>query len=257
MIFSPTALEDYRNCPHKYFYKAVLGLDEGLFAELLGAKPSVVNEKQCGRGMSALDQGNLAHRLLENLDFSALPDLQSAACERLAHLFIADPADEAVAEVINAVMAYAASPLARGFGAGRLFREHPFILKLKGKSDYFIRGAMDLVAITDARAAVYDYKYLRREQADLEGYRFQIRTYMLVLARAFPEKEIAGELLFLRGGDVEPVTCDFARFEEELLEIMDAVRERSGETEFPLRDGCDGNHCPFRKRCMPEIVEVE
>ena len=111
---------------------------------------------------------------------------------------------------------------------------------------------MDLVAITDGRAAVYDYKYLRREDADLEGYRFQIRTYMLALARAFPEKEISGELLFLRGGGVEPVSCDFARFEEELLEIMDAVRERSGETEFPLRDGCDGSHCPFRQRCMPE-----
>ena len=36
MVFSPTALEDYANCPRKYFYKAVMGLDEGLFAELLG-----------------------------------------------------------------------------------------------------------------------------------------------------------------------------------------------------------------------------
>ena len=207
--------------------------------------------------MSALDRGNLAHRLLEKLDFGASPDLQRAACERAAPLVVADPADRGVAEVINAVMAFAATPLAQGFSANRLFREHPFILKLKGKADYFIRGAMDLVAITDTRAAVYDYKYLRREDADLEGYLFQLRTYMLVLARAFPEKEISGALIFLRGGSVEPVTCDFARFEEELLEIMEAVRERSGEKEFSLKEKCDAGHCPFRQRCMPETVEVQ
>jgi len=37
-----------------------------------------------------------------------------------------------------------------------------------------------------------------------------------------------------------------------VLEIMEAVRERSGETGFPFRDGCDGSHCPFRQRCMAE-----
>jgi hypothetical protein len=252
MVFSPTALEDYRNCPRKYFYKAVLGLDEGLFAELLGRNSPAGRREEAGRGMSALDKGNMAHFLLEKFDFSAPPALQRSACERLAPLFAVDPADKGAAEVVESVMAFAASPLTRELGACRLFREYPFILKLRGKACYYIRGTMDLVVITETRASVYDYKYLRREDADLEGYRFQLRTYMLALARAFPGKEVSGEILFLRGGGAEPVTCDFVRFEEELLEIMEAVRERSGEAEFPLRDGCDGSHCPFRQRCMAE-----
>jgi len=111
---------------------------------------------------------------------------------------------------------------------------------------------MDLVAVTERRAVVYDYKYLRMEDADLDGYRFQIRTYMLVLARAFPGKAITGTLLFLRGGSMEQVTCDFPMFEKELLEIMEGVRLRCSETEFDLREGCDGNHCPFRRRCLDE-----
>ena len=252
LVFSPTALEDYRNCPRKYFYKAVLGLDEGLFAELLGS-PFSLRVMKDRKGLSAIDKGNLAHFFLERLDFTAPPDLQRAACEKLTPIFAANPGEEGVREVIDAVTAFSASTLARELGTRQLFREYPFILKIKGKADYFIRGAMDLLAVTEGRATVYDYKFLTREDADLEGYRFQLRTYMLVLARAFPKKEISGVLLFLRGGDIEPVTCNFSDFEKELLEIMEGIRERSGETEFPLIDGCDGSHCPFRQRCMLEI----
>ncbi len=249
MIFSPTALEDYRNCPRKYFYKAVLGLDEGLFAELLGKKHSAGKSKN---GLSAIDKGNLAHLLLERLDFTASAELQRAACDRLAPILSASPFDGSATGVIDDIMAFAVSPLAGELAGSRLYREHPFILKLKGNADYFVRGAMDLVAVTERRAVVYDYKYLRMEDADQDGYRFQIRTYMLVLARAFPGKEISGALLFLRGGSVEQVTCDFPMFEKELLEIMEGVRLRSCETEFDLREGCDGSHCPFRRRCLAQ-----
>ncbi len=249
MVFSPTTLEDSRSCPRKYFYKAVLGLDEGLFAELFGAGPAAAGKRARPAQMSPLAKGDLAHQLLERLDFSAPPDLQRASCERLVPILAADPEDRGVAEVMENVMAFAASPLARGFGPTRLYREHPFILKLGGGADYYVRGAMDLVAVAEDRADVYDYKYLRREDADLEGYRFQIRTYMLALSRAFPEKRINGALIFLRGGEIEPVTCDFAGFARELQEIMEAVRTKSGEADFALKDGCDGSHCSFSQRC--------
>ncbi len=249
MVFSPTTLEDYRSCPRKYFYKGVLGLDEGLFTELLGTRPAGKGKGR-GKGMSAIARGDLAHHLLERLDFAAPADAQRAFCERLAPVLVDDPLDPGVAEVIETVMTFVASPLARAFGAARLFREHPFILRLAGKGRYYLRGAMDLVVLGDRRATVYDYKYLRREDADLEGYRFQLRTYILALSRAFPEMAVAGCLLFLRGGGTEPVTCDTARFENELVEIMDAIREKENEVEFPLKTGCDAGHCPFRQRCM-------
>jgi hypothetical protein len=100
------------------------------------------------------------------------------------------------------------------------------------------------------RVTVYDYKYLKKEGGDLEGYRFQLRTYMLALARAWPGRQIGGKLLFLRGGDEEAVECDVPAFEVELVLIMDAIRKRSNEEDFGQREGCDGRHCPFRQRCL-------
>lgn len=247
MVFSPTALEDYRHCPRKYFYKAIMGLDEGLFADLLG--PPGRRGKTDRQGMTALDKGNLAHALLEQLDFAADVGGQRAACMQRAARIAADPAHPGVAEVIDSVLALAATPLGRGLAGKRLLREHPFTLVCRGAATYYIRGAMDLVAVEDERVTVYDYKYLNREGADLEGYRFQIRAYLLALSRAFPGRVLAGELLFLRGGGAERVTCDPRDFEEELLAIMDAIRARSCEEEFLLRPGCDGSHCPFRQRC--------
>jgi ATP-dependent exoDNAse (exonuclease V) beta subunit len=248
MTFSPTALEDYRHCPRKYFFKAVMGLDEGLFADLLGTNAG--RKVPAPRhDMTAIDKGNLAHRLLEDLDFAAPPDARRSQCRELAPLVAPGPDGRGTAEVIDRVLAFAASPTGRELAAKRLLREHPFILKFRGKADYYLRGAMDLVAVDGETATVYDYKYLAAEGADLDGYRFQLRTYMLALAKVWPEKRIEGRLVFLKGGGEEAVACDAAPFTGELLQIMDAIRERSAEEEFLLRAGCDGRHCPFRERC--------
>jgi len=245
MVFSPTALEDYAHCPRKYYYKAVLGLDEGLFAQLLAPHRRQQPEKR--HGMSALEQGNLAHAILERLDFAADPDGLQRQCRQLA-TFMA-PAEPAAAEVVEQVLSLATSPLGRKLSTARLLREHPFTLHLRGAADYYIRGAMDLVAVHDDRVTVYDYKYMTREGADLEGYRFQLSTYLVALERAFPGWRTEAQLLFLKGGGTERVECDLVTFEKQLLVIMDAIRERSGEGDFGLLAGCDGSHCPFRQRC--------
>lgn len=248
MVFSPTALEDYENCPRKYYYKAVMGLDEGLFAELL-VSPGAPG-KPAGTGMTPLEKGNFAHQLLERLNFSADPAAMRADSLLIAAAGTSDPSMEGVSEVIDTVVAFAASPRGRALAGRQLLRECPFTLKLSGGGDYYIRGAMDLVVVEADRVAVYDYKYLEKEHADLEGYRFQIRTYMLALERAWPQRRIEGKLLFLKGGEEEVVACDATAFQAHLLLIMDAIRERSIEQDFGLREGCDGRHCPFRQRCL-------
>ena len=248
MVFSPTALEDYANCPRKYYYKSVMGLDEGLFAELLGTAGG--RGKDVGRGMTPLEKGNFAHMLLEKIDFSADSASQRAAGLRIAAACAPDPEDKGIYEVIDHVVAFATSSPGRALADRKLLREWPFTLKLAGEGSYYIRGAMDLVVPEADRVTVYDYKYLHKKDADLEGYRFQLRTYMLALSRAWPGLRIGGRLLFLRGGDEETVECDAPAFEARLLRIMDAIRNRSVEEEFGLRDGCDGTHCPFRQRCL-------
>jgi ATP-dependent exoDNAse (exonuclease V) beta subunit len=199
--------------------------------------------------MSSLDKGSLAHGMLERLDFAAEAAEQHTVCRLFARQSAGDqPADD-IEEVITAVAAFAASPLGRELAGALLLREHPFTLRFTGKAVYYLKGAMDLVAVTAERVTVYDYKYLARKGADLEGYRFQLRTYMLALAKAWPEREIRGKLVFLRGNECEEVTCGFEAFHAELRGLMDAVRQRGAEAEFALRDGCDGSHCPFRQRC--------
>jgi ATP-dependent helicase/nuclease subunit A len=249
MVFSPTALEDYENCPRKYFYKADMGLDEGLFAELIG-RPA--ERRAAGTGMSSLEKGELAHLLLERVDLAAAPGELHAACLRIAATSAPDPGDAGVSEVIDNVAAFAASPLGRMLAKGRLLRELPFTLRIVGSAEYYIRGAMDLVAVEDDRVTVYDYKYVRKEDAELDGYRFQLRTYMLALGRAWPGRRVAGRLLFLRGGEEVAVDCDMPAFEAHLLRIMDAIRQRCREEDFGLKEGCDGSHCPFRQRCKIE-----
>ena len=109
---------------------------------------------------------------------------------------------------------------------------------------------MDLVAVEGARATVYDYKYLEKKDSDLQGYRFQLRTYMLALAHGWPEGEITGKLLFLKGGEEETVDCDPLQLESDLIRIMDEIRVRSAEEEFGLREACTGAGCAFRQRCL-------
>jgi CRISPR/Cas system-associated exonuclease Cas4 (RecB family) len=250
MVFSPTALEDYAHCPRKYFYKAVMGLDEGLFAELLGAAGA--RRKSAGRGMTPLEKGNFAHVLLERIDFSADAAALRAWSIRVAAAAASDPDDTGVAEVIDNVVAFATSPRGRELAGWQVMREWPFILKLAGEAGYYIRGAMDLVVAETELVTVYDYKYLKKDEEELEGYRFQLRTYMLALTRAWPGRRIEGKLLFLKGGDKEAVECNAPVFEAQILRIMDAIRRRSVEEDFGLREGCDGRHCPFRQRCLTQ-----
>jgi ATP-dependent helicase/nuclease subunit A len=246
MVFSPTALEDFRHCPRKYFYRSVMGLDEGLFSDLLG-NPAL--RGMPGHGMRALEKGNLAHAMLEGIDFGAPPTEQRTFCRHLARRLCPRGSEADLHEVSAAVMHFASSATGRSLSGKVLLREHPFVLKLRGEGNYHLQGAMDLVAIDEDRATVYDYKYVAPENADLEGYRFQVCTYMMALSKFWPERQTNGSLLFLKGGEQRVIECDLERFEAEVVALMDSARQRHTESDFSLRDDCTGHHCPFRHRC--------
>jgi CRISPR/Cas system-associated exonuclease Cas4 (RecB family) len=248
VVFSPTALEDFRSCPRKYYYKGVLGLDEGLFAQLLGVRGA--SPARGTSGLSSLDKGTLAHRILQSLEFGADPGSWRQTAARCVETFPLDVPAADRAEVEQRVTAFASSPLGRSLASQRLRRELPFLLRLDGAAEYHLTGAMDLVAEGEQSVTVIDYKYAAGAKGAPEGYRFQVGAYMLALSKAYPDREIGGKLVFLGDGEVLPVEVDLPRFEAELVAIMDRIRGLRDEEEFTPLTGCDGASCPFRERCF-------
>jgi ATP-dependent helicase/nuclease subunit A len=247
LVLSPTALEDFTECPRKYYYKTVLGLDEALFANLPAAGSR--SGKRMEPGLSSLEKGNLAHAMLEVLDFAGDRGKRLVSCRRSVEMFATDPHAPEIEDVIEDVLEFADSPVAAALPGKKLWREYPFMLRVKGSSSCYIKGTMDLVAEGDDTVTVYDYKYMKMKDADLDGYRFQIRTYMLALAAGHPEKRISGKLVFLKGGGVETVDCDFRSFEDDIMGIMERVRLMGREEDFIPKDNCHDTRCPFRSRC--------
>ncbi|HET6421853.1 MAG TPA: UvrD-helicase domain-containing protein [Geobacteraceae bacterium] len=249
VVISPTALEDFAACPRKYFYKEILGLDEGLIAGLLGRNYG--RHEKTRMTMGALEKGNLAHDMLENMNFTGNRTDMIASCRRTAGMLAVDPSSREVEEVIENVLALAETTLAGALECKKIRREYPFTLRVDGAATYYIKGAMDLVAEGDEEVTVYDYKYMKKKDADLEGYRFQVRTYMTALAAGHPGKRVRGKLLFLRDGGEETVDCDSAAFKNMIRKILDTIRSLNSEEDFVPVEGCMDTLCPFRHRCMP------
>jgi ATP-dependent exoDNAse (exonuclease V) beta subunit len=247
MVFSPTSLEDYATCPRKYYYKAVLGLDEGLFANLLADRLRRNNSKQT---LSPLEQGTLAHALLEQLDFTQSPNEQRKLCKQISWQLLQEGSAEPT-EVINAVLAFAGSAIGKTLAKMRLRREAPFIARFRGSADFHITGAIDLIAEDDHRLIVYDYKYVE-PGTNLDGYRFQLATYMLALSDSYPHRKVEGSLVFLRGGHQEPVIFNREFFRGQLLFLMEEIRLHQHELDFGTIEGCNGSSCPFYSRCISQ-----
>ncbi|HWI40638.1 MAG TPA: PD-(D/E)XK nuclease family protein, partial [Verrucomicrobiae bacterium] len=244
MDLSVTGLTQLEHCPRKFYYKEILGLDEGLFAELLqqGSARGAVQE------LSAVEKGTLAHALLEQLDFSLPePELLLRGEDILRRRGLAESRE--AEGVLREVAAFICSPLGGELAASRLLRESPFVLLLRGEGEYRVKGAIDLVAERPGEVAVYDYKYVRGEMP--EAYRLQVMIYMLAVSRAFPGRRVQGWLVPLRGGEPQRVVPgDLAVLEGRLTVMLDRARGLRGEGEFPLREACDGQ-CPFSRRCFP------
>jgi hypothetical protein len=72
---------------------------------------------------------------------------------------------------------------------------------------------------------------------------------MLALAAAHGGKNIAGNLVFLTDGEVEPVECDLKQFERRLMGIAEMVRSMDREEDFEPNPSCSDHRCVFRSRC--------
>jgi ATP-dependent exoDNAse (exonuclease V) beta subunit len=106
--------------------------------------------------------------------------------------------------------------------AGDLHIEQGAVLPLSvGGGTVAISGVVDLVAVTDARVQVIDFKTDRSRRAEAE-YRKQLSVYWHVLAETYPDKDVDAQVFWTAEGElveIEPIGME---------NLSNLVRVRSG-----------------------------
>lgn len=207
VIVSPTALATFRQCPRRYWYAHVLGLD---VTGMGGTRARVA--------------GTVVHAVLETLDpRTAGPDDVDAALARRPELHaLAAATRAALRSDLVAALALLAAEAARGIEI--LGREVPFVLPLpSAQPRVLLEGRIDVVARRGDEIVVRDYKYAPASAAGAATYAAQLGSYALAVPRG--QTPVATEVVFLRGGPVVwPLTkVDPAGEEAAILSAADAL----------------------------------
>jgi ATP-dependent helicase/nuclease subunit A len=253
LIVSPTALADYARCPRQFWYRHVRAVPEGDAVPAPDAAPAP------GRGTpaaAAVRMGLAAHAALETLDL-ALPEAARAEAVAAA-LARAHDLDEAErGEVARDLVA----ALARAEDESAVLRVHgrelSFCLPLRGATELFVRGRIDILAERTSRLVVRDYKYAP-PAADGETYRLQLEIYALAVAAAYPGRAIDVEIEWLRApggrlGVPVALTTARARVEEVGAALATALVERTAAVfpqAFTAPAACTAIGCSFVARCF-------
>lgn len=176
-----TSLGNWFDCPRKYVFTRVLGLDTAEVMRLAG--------QGAGGSGSAVQLGSLVHSALENTDFAAGPPGLEAALEAaigsdgfdpglkteasgiLSHFWNTELAEYITQEPIPLIL-----------------REQGFRLLLPSDASnpaMELIGQMDLALVWgDGRSLIVDYKVT--DKLDINKYIYQLRLYALAMSKALP-----------------------------------------------------------------------
>ena len=206
-----TSLGNWFDCPRKYVFTRVLGLDTAEVLKLAG--------QGAGGSGDAVQLGSLVHSALEHLDFgagpagmdSALdaalgengfdPDLKPEALDVLSHFWDTKLAEYIIQEPVPLIL-----------------REQGFRLHLAPDDtglEVELIGTMDLALVWgDGRSFIVDYKVT--DKLDINKYVYQLGLYALAMSKALPE---APELPWAAICALNPQGADFreVRFSPEDL----------------------------------------
>jgi ATP-dependent helicase/nuclease subunit A len=254
-----TDLAEFARCPRRHHLARVLALPE----------PRGVSRAPADDPARATLRGTLAHAMLSETDLGAPPlerrAQMAAAAARRGHDLASPGARRILAEIARFAESEAGRALAAAAREGRLARELPFLLRLRGERgapDAYLVGAIDALVAERRGSAltVIDYKYAVPRPEAAERYRLQLLAYALAARRAHPRARVRARLQFLRGDlravDVTPSAGELERFAREAPSLAwDAYRGAGGALS-PADLGrdearCRAEGCGFVGRCYP------
>lgn len=215
-------------------------------------------------------QGVLAHLALERAPLTAVGVAALPWAEQFLRDEGWDPASAEGAKVARRIARFLGSTYAQTLRDEqvRIARERAFVVELP--SGVALRGTIDLVVVRPrpggARIEIVDHKSGEGSRADLRRYAFQLRAYAAACAHGALSDlvpggvvEIVAGLVFLGGGDGEPIWLDdgshlgtaeaVARIDDVARALLDA-RVR-GEWPGVPAARCRELRCGFFPLCHP------
>jgi ATP-dependent helicase/nuclease subunit A len=261
VVLPVTQLQDFALCPRRFHLLHEAGLIE---------RPQVFDlsdpgEKSPGGELEdPRDQGRLAHRLLERIDFAEAGRNPAAALERLIDREQAQHASGR--EVRGWVETFLRGPFAARLASldpARIRREVPFVLRVSERPALLLKGQIDLlVEEEDGTATVVDYKAAKRHPKGEQAYAFQLACYALA-ARAWSgrSRAVRTGLVYLK----EPTATEQLRLvpEAELTAFSDrlgglaqtlAGSPLNGPWEGRPQPTCAELRCGLMSRCHPRTA---
>jgi hypothetical protein len=239
---TPTALAAFRRCPRQYWYRHVIGLDEG------GSS-----------GRRARLRGLLAHGVLEVVDYARPIDhdtLAWLAARRPESLQLGTAEVRDVVADLGAATALVGREVAAGLEV--VAREEAVTLGLPfPHPEVMLHGRIDVLARRRGALVVQDYKYAEASPARVREYAEQLAVYRLAVERTYGTT-VGGEIVFVRGVPqiVSLPALETSATEAALLDAgraLGAVLPRRDAAVFPRRpsgpEACRVLGCGFVRRC--------
>jgi ATP-dependent helicase/nuclease subunit A len=286
LTIAPTSLQDFHHCPRRFQLVHLYGLPEhGRGAR--GADrsdPSAPAATSAARaaadapalGQTSTDEGTRIHRVLERLPTEVLGGALgeaatlAAVSSGLAREGIPRehprhaPLTQRLGRFVRGT--WLAGRVARG---ATLHRELTFAIHVPigdigsaaGEPRALLRGAMDLVVVTDHEVAVVDYK--RARGPGLEPYGFQLELYVLAARSLFPDaRSVKAGVVFLGGDPETPLWLPEAASEGLASRVSAAaidLEKARWNGHFPRapHTRCEAIHCGYVGRCYPRALEPD
>jgi ATP-dependent helicase/nuclease subunit A len=221
-----SAIEQYAECPRRYYLERVLGFDPDLFGSLEANGPPDGGGSDGGAVGRAV--GTIVHGILEKVGLGEPPppsDLRQKVEESASALGY-DLGSEHLERAATLVSAYWESPVPRWVAAGdRTAREQAFLFAHRSLT---VSGVLDLLVETGREWTVVDFKTNRLEDRTLEAaaahYSLQSRLYGLA-GLLFGAERVRVAFLFLE----RPESPVVATYRQEDMPILRAALDESLE----------------------------